>query len=211
MPKTHLPLERIPFGSENPAARGNHSSPEISAAIGRVERGDQAADKAVNEPEEGRRPSQQGHVNEHVSDGEQKVQTHRAHHLERADRVHTERKDRAPIQRIVPDREFTIEMPPNDQDDEHRDPPGSGRPKEDREPLEKGEQCLKEGRIHGILNQDRAGERRDGHRPHVDPVRGREIGRRELEKRVAIEDQRDNPEVHHPATQPHREGDEIDM
>jgi hypothetical protein len=43
-----------------------------------VERRDQAADKAVNEPEEGRRPSQQGHVNEHVSDGEQKVQTHRA-------------------------------------------------------------------------------------------------------------------------------------
>jgi hypothetical protein len=37
-----------------------------------VERGDQAADKAVNEPEEGRRSSQQGHVNEHVSDGSRK-------------------------------------------------------------------------------------------------------------------------------------------
>jgi hypothetical protein len=47
-----------------------------------VERRDQAADKAVNEPEEGRRPSQQGHVNEHVSDGEQKVQTHRARALQ---------------------------------------------------------------------------------------------------------------------------------
>jgi hypothetical protein len=47
-----------------------------------VERRDQAADKAVNEPEEGRRPSQQGHVNEHVSDGEQKVQTHRARPLQ---------------------------------------------------------------------------------------------------------------------------------
>jgi hypothetical protein len=59
-----------------------HSSSEISAAIRRVERRDQAADKAVNEPEEGRRPSQQGHVNEHVSDGEQKVQTHRARPLQ---------------------------------------------------------------------------------------------------------------------------------
>jgi hypothetical protein len=51
-------------------------------AFSRVERRDQAADKAVNEPEEGRRPSQQGHVNEHVSDGEQKVQTHRARPLQ---------------------------------------------------------------------------------------------------------------------------------
>jgi hypothetical protein len=50
-----------------------HSLREISAAISGVERRDQAADKAVNEPNEGRRPSQQGHVNEHVSDGEQKV------------------------------------------------------------------------------------------------------------------------------------------
>jgi hypothetical protein len=45
-------------------------------------------------------------------------------------------------------------MPPKDQDDKHWDPPGSGRPKEDRESLEKGAQRLKEGRIRGILNQD---------------------------------------------------------
>jgi hypothetical protein len=50
-----------------------HSSSEISAAIRRVERRDQAADKAPNEPNEGRHPSQQGHVNEYVSDREQKV------------------------------------------------------------------------------------------------------------------------------------------
>src|SRR4029453_2385815 len=148
-----------------------HSSPEISAAIRGVERRDKTTDKRPNEPNEGRRPSQQGHVNKHVSDREQKVQTHGAHHLERADRVHTERKNRAPIQRIV--RERYIRMPPNNQDDEHRDPPGSGRPKEDREPLEKREQRLKEGRIRGILNQERAGERRDGHCSPVAPLGGR--------------------------------------
>ena len=38
------------------------------AAIRGVERRDQTADKASNEPNEGRRPSQQGHVSEHVSD-----------------------------------------------------------------------------------------------------------------------------------------------
>src|SRR6516165_3539992 len=104
-----------------------------------------------------------------------------------------------------------MEVTPNNQDKEHRDPPGSGRPKEDRETLEKRDQRLKEGRIRGILNKERASERGDSHRSHVDPVRGREIGRRELEKRVAIENQRDYPDVHHPAPQPHRQRDEIDM
>ena len=42
-------------------------SPEISAAIGGVERRDQTTDEAPNEPKfKGRRPSQQGHVNEHL-------------------------------------------------------------------------------------------------------------------------------------------------
>src|SRR6516164_8706332 len=40
------------------------------AAIRGVERRDQTTDKAPNEPNEGRRPSQQGHVSEHVSDRE---------------------------------------------------------------------------------------------------------------------------------------------
>jgi hypothetical protein len=53
--------------------RENHSSPEIPAAIRGVERRDQTTDKAVNESNEGHRPSQQGHVNEQMSDGEQKV------------------------------------------------------------------------------------------------------------------------------------------
>ena len=38
--------------------RENHSSPEISAAIRGVERRDQTTDKAPNEPNEGRHPSQ---------------------------------------------------------------------------------------------------------------------------------------------------------
>ena len=41
-------------------------SPEISAAICGVERRDQTTDEAPNEPNKGRRPSQQGHVNEHL-------------------------------------------------------------------------------------------------------------------------------------------------
>jgi hypothetical protein len=61
------------IGTPKSAALETHSSSEISAAIRRVERRDQAADKAPNEPNEGRHPSQQGHVNEYVSDGEQKV------------------------------------------------------------------------------------------------------------------------------------------
>jgi hypothetical protein len=48
-------------------------SPEISAAIRGVERRDQTTEEAANEPNKGRRPSQQGHVNEHVSDRDQKV------------------------------------------------------------------------------------------------------------------------------------------
>ncbi len=70
------------FDSDSAARWETHSKRKISGAFSRVERRDQAADKAVNEPEEGRRPSQQGHVNEHVSDGEQKVQTHRARPLQ---------------------------------------------------------------------------------------------------------------------------------
>ena len=61
----------------------NHSSPEISAAI----RGVKHRDK----PNEGRRPSQQGHVNEHASDRDQKVQTHGARHFEGAGGVRAAR------------------------------------------------------------------------------------------------------------------------
>ena len=61
----------------------NHSSPEISAAI----RGVKHRDK----PNEGRRPSQQGHVNEHASDRDQKVQTHGARHFEVAGGVRAAR------------------------------------------------------------------------------------------------------------------------
>src|SRR5438874_7074035 len=49
------------FDSDSAARWETHSSPEISAAIRGVERRDQTTDKAPNEPNERRRPSQQGH------------------------------------------------------------------------------------------------------------------------------------------------------
>jgi hypothetical protein len=44
-----------------------------------------------DKPNEGRRPSQQGHVNEHASDRDQKVQTHGARHFEGAGGVRAAR------------------------------------------------------------------------------------------------------------------------
>jgi hypothetical protein len=44
-----------------------------SFRVSGVERKDQTTDKAADEPYEGRRPRQQGRVNEQPSDGEQKV------------------------------------------------------------------------------------------------------------------------------------------
>ena len=51
----------------------------------------------------------------------------------------------------------------------------------------------------------------DRHRAHVDPVRRREIARREGEEAVAVEDQRDDPDIEHPAPQPHREREEVEL
>ena len=71
------------WSAESRPRQENHSSPEISAAI----RGMEHRDK----PNEGRRPSQQGHVNEHASDRDQKVQTHGARHFEGAGGVRAAR------------------------------------------------------------------------------------------------------------------------
>ena len=47
--------------------------------------------KHRDKPNEGRRPSQQGHINEHASDRDQKVQTHGARHFEGAGGVRAAR------------------------------------------------------------------------------------------------------------------------
>ena len=102
-------------------------------------------------------------------------------------------------------------MAPDAENDQHRNPPGAGGPVEHREPLHERHDGMEERCILGVDDQQRSGQRRDRHRPHVDPVGRRQITRREPEKRVTVEDQRHHPDVEHAAPQPHRQRQEIQV
>ena len=102
-------------------------------------------------------------------------------------------------------------MPPDAEDQQHRNPPGARRPVEDGEPLEEGCDGIQEPGVGGIADQQRARQRRDRHRPHVDPVGRREVTGREPEEGVTVEDQRHHPDVKHPAPEPHGQGEEIEV
>jgi hypothetical protein len=128
-----------------------------------------------------------------------------------AGRVHAEREHRAPIERVVAQRKAPVDVAPDRQHQQHRDPPGAGGPEEHREALDEGQQRDQEGRFGRVEDEQRARQGRDRHRPHIDPVGRRQVTRFQREEGVAVKDQRHHPDVEHAAPQPHRQRQEVQL
>ena len=162
----------------------------------------------MHEADERHRPRRQGDEDEPARQEQEEGGAGNGGQPECADRVHAQREDRSPIKRVVLEREPFVDMPPEPEDQEHRNPPGGRGPEEHRESEEKRLKPLEERRQSRVGEEQGAGQRGNGHRSHVDPVRRHQIRRREAEERVAIEDQRYEPDVEHSAGEPEGEADE---
>ena len=66
-------------------------------------------------------------------DGEQVRRVDGARQARGAHRVHAEREDRAPVERVVAQRKPAIDVPPDAEDDQHRDPPAWRSPTTERQ------------------------------------------------------------------------------
>src|SRR6185312_7280849 len=89
----------------------------------------------------------------------------------------------------------------------HRDPPGGSGPEHQREAFNEWEQLRQQIGLRGVDREHRAGERGNGNGPHVNPVGRAELRRLHSEKRVAVEDQADDPDVEHSPAQPDGEAE----
>src|SRR5215212_6115957 len=91
------------------------------------------SEERAEEADERQAPRGEGDDDEDAGDNVQQADARRTGEAERADRVHPQREDRSPVERVVGEREALVDMAPEAEDDQHRDPPGGGRPEEDRQ------------------------------------------------------------------------------
>ena len=95
----------------------------------RPREGSQTAPDRTYETDEGNGPSKYSKVDEILRDHLQKAKVHCASHLPGGGRrVHTHRKHRSPIERIVAERKSLKDVAPYTQNNEHWYPPAPGRP-----------------------------------------------------------------------------------
>src|SRR6476659_783372 len=99
---------------------------------------------AAEQPGKRERPGRERDVQERARDNEQRRFIDHHGDTKRAHGVHPERKHGAPVQRVVAQRKTAIDVPPDTQNDEHRNPPRGGRPEEQRQPLDEWEEIPKE-------------------------------------------------------------------
>src|SRR5678815_2112569 len=128
--------------------------------------------------------------------------------LEGADGVHSEREDHTPVLRVVSEGIPFVNVPPESECEEQGNPPRRGSPKEQSESLQKRSYFIQQGPERSGEDQPRAGKSSNGNRAHVDPIGRRERGHRDVYKREAIEDQRNQREIEHAAKQKHTQREE---
>src|SRR5687767_6610403 len=155
-----------------------------------------------------RQPRRQRNINEVARDERQEIKVDGFRQLKRANRVHPQREDHSPVLGIVTKRKPLVNMPPKAEDEEQRNPPRPCRPEKKRETFQKRQNLAEETPLRRRQNQPRSGQRRNGNRAHIDPVRRRQERRGEINEREAIKDERDEQQVKHTAEQKHAEREE---
>src|SRR5215208_1408754 len=153
-------------------------------------------------------PGRERDVDEVTRDEQQRLEVDRFRQLDGADRVHPEGEDHAPVQRVVHERKMLVQVPPDAEYEEQRNPPSARRPEEQSKPFKERRDLAEKAPAGGVNNQPRPRERRNGDRPHVNPVGRRERHGSEVDEREAVKDERDEYQIEHAAQEKHAEREE---
>ena len=99
----------------------------------------------AQQPHTSERPGNQRHREDCRQEGIKKGKLECRRHLPRCDGIHTQWEHCSPTQGIITKWEPLDKVLPYAEHDQHRDPPGAGRPVEDREALEERQQRGRNG------------------------------------------------------------------